>query len=254
MAGRDENRAADLNAFFARSDIDAIICARGGYGSLRLLSRLDWGTIRDNPKIFVGYSDVTSLHLGIARHGGFISFHGPMAAAHAKLNDAAKAQFWRMLECAEPQGLLAANSDGMQTIVPGMAEGELAGGCLSLMAHSCGSDFAPDFVGKIVLIEDVGEAIYRADRSLWQLRNTGAFDRAAGFVIGTLTNWRKQEVDPPLNTQEALFEEFFGSLGAPTIVGFPFGHEPNPLTLPLGVRAQLDADNRTLTLMESGVV
>jgi muramoyltetrapeptide carboxypeptidase len=253
LAGDDSDRAKDINSFFSRDEIDAIICARGGYGAIRLVDRLDWNAIRAHPKIFVGYSDITSIHLGIARQRGFVTFHGPMAAAHAKLGDSAKAQFWHMLESPNAYGELPADTAAISTLVSGSAVGELAGGCLCLMAHSCGSKYGPDFSGKIVLIEDVGEAVYRADRNLWQLRNSGAFDHAAGFVIGSLTNWKSMEADPPLNTPSMLFEEFFGSLGKPTISGFPFGHEPNPLTLPLGVKAHLDADSKTLTLLEGAV-
>ncbi|MCW3055291.1 MAG: hypothetical protein JWN14_4461, partial [Chthonomonadales bacterium] len=110
---------------------------------------------------------------------------------------------------------------------------------------------APDFRDKIVLLEEVGEAVYRADRDLMQLKNAGLLDQAAGFVIGTITRWQKEESDPPVNTPHALWEDYFRDLGKPVITGFPFGHEKDPLTLPLGVRARLDADARTLTLLDS---
>jgi len=253
LAGDDAGRAEDINRFFARDDIDAIICARGGYGAIRLVDRLNWEVMRSHPKIFVGYSDITTIHLGIARHSGFVSFHGPMTAAHPNLSDPTKAQFWQMLESIEPVGELPTDTSAITTVVGGAAVGDLSGGCLCLLACSCGSKHAPNFDGKIVLIEDVGDAVYRADRNLWQLRNAGLFENAAGFVVGSLTNWRKFEADPPLNTPEMLFEEFFGSLGKPTVTGFPFGHEPNPLTLPLGVTAHLDADAKTLTLLDPAV-
>lgn len=251
LAGMDADRAADLNRFFARDEIHAILCARGGYGSLRLLDRLDWETIRAHPKLFIGYSDITSLHLALARHADLVTFHAPMATAHPALNEVAARIFWQLLEEPAPLGTLPADPDSMQTIVPGEIEGELAGGNLCLLARSCGTRYAPDFRGKIVLIEDIGEAIYRVDRNLWQLKNAGAFEDAAGFVIGSLTNWRKMEAEPPLNTPMALWKDFFLPLSKPTIAGFPFGHEPDPLSLPLGVRALLDADARTLTLLES---
>jgi len=254
LAGSDQDRAADINSCFADADIDAIFCSRGGYGSLRLLDHLDWDVIRDNPKIFVGYSDITSLHLGIARHAGFVTFHAPMVCAYPKLNDTAMAQLWSLLEGdGGPELPLLEHQDtrtsAIQTLVPGIATGELAGGCLCLLAHACGSKYAPDLSGKIVLIEDVGEAVYRADRSLWQLRNAGVLDDVAGFVVGNLTNWRQQEADPPRNTPEMMFGEFFGELGKPAIMGYPFGHEPNPVSLPLGVTARLDAGSGSLTLI-----
>jgi muramoyltetrapeptide carboxypeptidase len=250
LAGTDAARAADLNALFAREEIAAIVCARGGYGSMRLIDRLDWETIAAHPKLFVGYSDITSLHLALARHADLVTLHGPMVSALPDLDATATEVFWRLLESPSAPGALPADPDALQTLVPGRSEGELAGGCLCLLAHACGSHFAPDFCGKIVLLEDVGEAVYRADRDLTQLRNAGLLDQAAGFVIGAITNWQKHEEDPPRSTPDALWQEFFGALGKPTLVGFPFGHAQNPLTLPLGVRACLDADARTLNILE----
>ena len=182
-----------------------------------------------------------------------MTFHSPNATSLRNLDALSSDVFWRSLEQTEALGTLPANSDTLQTIVGGTAEGELAGGCICLLAHACGSRYPPDFAGKIVLLEDVGEAVYRVDRDLTQLRNAGAFDNAAGFVIGTITRWQQSEAEPPVNTPSALWQDFFARMGKPAIAGFPFGHEPNPLTLPLGVRAHLDATNRALTLLEAAV-
>ncbi|HZO87432.1 MAG TPA: LD-carboxypeptidase [Chthonomonadaceae bacterium] len=250
LAGTDADRAADLNALFAREDIAGILCARGGYGAMRLMDHLDWQAIATHPKVFVGFSDITSLHLALERHADLVTFHGPTLFGLPKLDLTAAGVFWQLLESPEPFGPLPAPPETIQTLVPGSVEGEMAGGCLCLLAHACGSSFAPDFRGKIVLIEDVNEAIYRADRDLTQLKNAGLLEEAAGFVIGALSDWPKHEDDPPRNTPEALWRDIFVPLGKPTIAGFPFGHVPNALTLPLGVRARLDADARTLTLLE----
>ncbi len=250
LAGDDALRAADLTAMFARKDVAGILCAKGGYGSMRMIDLLDWPTIAANPKVFVGFSDITSVHLALERRLGLTTFYGMTLISLPKLAETAARVYWQILESDEAIGTLPAEPDAMQTIVPGQAEGPLAGGCLCLLAHACGSSFAPNFRGKIVLIEDVGEAIYRIDRYLIQLRNAGVLEQAAGFVLGTVTNWRGHEADPPRNTLEALWRDFFPTLGKPTLANFPFGHEPNPFTLPLGVRAHLDADARTLTLLE----
>lgn len=250
LAGSDAQRAADIEAMFVRPDIAAVLCARGGYGSMRLLDRLRWDVIAAHPKIFAGYSDITSLHLALARRAHLVSFYGPNVTSLPRLDETAARIFWKLLEDPIPYGAFPTDGTAMKTVVPGQAEGELAGGCLSLLAHACGSDFAPDFRGKIVVIEDINEAIYRVDRDLMQLRNAGLLDQVAGFVLGSVTHWQKKEADPPRNTLDALWQEFFAPLGKPTIAGFPFGHEPNPLTLPLGVRARLDAGARTLTLLE----
>ncbi len=251
LAGQDEARASDLNAFFAREDIDAIHCAGGGYGSMRLLDKLDWEQIRQNPKVFIGYSDITSLHIAIARKAGFVTFHGAMLATLLRSREEIRSVFWQMLEDPRPFGTLPTRDLKIETLVPGTVEGRLMGGCLTLLAHACGSPYAPDLRGKIVLIEDVGEAVYRLDRYLTQLWNAGHLQKAAGFVIGSVTNWRKNEENPERNTPENLWHDFFTALGKPTIYGFPFGHEANPLILPLGVKARLDANTATLTLLES---
>ena len=253
LAGRDEDRAADLNQLFANREVKAIFCARGGYGAMRLLDRLDWQTIRANPKIFVGFSDVTSLHLALARQSKFVTFHGPMLSTLTKCSAEARDIFWRLLEVPEPFGEYEVSAETMKTVVGGAAEGELAGGCLTLLAAACGTPDAPDFTGKLVLIEDVGEAVYRADRCLTQLKNAGLLQGAAGFIVGEITGWREQEPRPETNTPDSLWQDIFTPLNRPALSGFPFGHNPNPLTLPLGVRARLDATARTLTLLESCV-
>ena len=252
LAGTDAQRAADLNAMFADSDVDAVFCARGGYGSMRLFDLLNWDAIAANPKLFVGYSDITSLHTALASFG-WVTVHATMVSSLWKLNADTLARFWQVVESTAPLGLLPADPAAMQSIVPGVAKGELAGGNLCLLAQACGSRFAPNFDGKIVLLEDVNDAVYHADRDLTQLLNAGVLQQAAGFVIGTLTGWEKHEAEPPINTPGKLWTEFFGRLGKPTLSGFPFGHEPNALPMPLGVRASLDADARSLELLEAAV-
>lgn len=254
LAGTDAQRAGDLNAMFARNEVKAIFCSRGGYGAMRALPLLDWEQIARHPKIVTGYSDITSLHTALERHANLVSFHSPLTTTLPRLDDTSSALFWQLLETPMPGGTLPAPPETLRSVVPGAAEGELTGGCLCLLAHACGSPYAPDFRGKIVLIEDVNEAIYRADRDLAQLRNAGLLQEAAGFVIGTISRWEDQEEKPPKNSVNALWEEFFMPLGKPTLAGFPFGHEPNPLTLPLGIRARLDADAKQVTLLEAATV
>lgn len=253
LAGTDAQRAADLNEMLTRADIHAVLCARGGYGAMRLFDRIAWDHIPQEPKIFVGYSDITSLHTALSRRRGWITFHGPMVTTLTKLNVESASVFWRLLETPEALGILPADPESIKTVSGGQVEGELAGGCLCLLARACGTRDAPDFRNKIVLLEDVGEAVYRADRDLAQLRNAGLLEQAAGFVIGNITRWNKQEAQPPLNTPDTLWHDFFGEMGKPVLSGFPFGHEDDPLTLPLGVRARLDATGRSLTLLEPAV-
>lgn len=255
LAGTDAERAADIHQMFARADVKAIFCARGGYGVMRLFDLLDWNLIAAHPKIVTGYSDITSLHLALAQTAGMVSFHSPNATSLARLDQTAYDLFWRLLESADPAGPLPVEPSTLKTLVPGIATGTLAGGCICLLAHACGSRHTPIFKDKIVLLEDVHEAIYRVDRDLIQMRNAGAFEGARGFVIGTISHWQEHEKanDPPTNTPDSLWNDIIAPLGKPTIVGFPFGHEPNPITLPLGIQATLDATNRTLSLIEPAV-
>ena len=253
LAGEDALRIDDLHRMFEDPSINAIFCAGGGYGSMRLFGKLDIELIRANPKIFVGFSDITSLHLAIGQSANRVTFHGKMVVGLDKLDSASTDCLWKQLESLEPFGLMPVDPERLTTLVPGEVVGELAGGCLCLLAHACGSKYSPDFRGKIVLIEDVGEPIYRLDRFLSQLINAGAFDETLGFIIGTATAWEKQEADPPKSTLDALWKSFFVPMNKPTITDFPFGHIHNPLTLPLGRGAKLDATNKTVALLEASV-
>jgi muramoyltetrapeptide carboxypeptidase len=138
-------------------------------------------------------------------------------------------------------------------LVGGRAKGRLAGGCLELLSSAVGTPETPDFTGRIVVFEDVGIATYRVDRSLTQLKRAGLLERAAGFVIGTVAGWEREEKEPPVLTPDAVWRDHLAPLGKPTLLGFPFGHEPNPLSLPLGCLAELDTDAGTLTVLEPAV-
>lgn len=253
LAGRDEERFADLKAFLRREDIAAIFCARGGYGALRLFPRFEGWVAPAKPKVFTGYSDITALHLVLNGTFGWTTFYGPNACSLSKLDFEAADTFWRMLEVPSAPWELPAQADRMRRLVGGVVEGRLAGGCLSLLAHACGSRFQPNFRGCIVLIEDVNEMVYRVDRYVTQLLNAGVLQEASGFIVGTVTGWEREEGEKSGNHLHAVWEELLAPLNKPTIIGFPFGHEPNPLTLPLGVYARLDANNKTVTLLEAAV-
>ena len=252
LAGIDSARAADFTAMFARKDVDAVFCARGGYGAVRVLPLIDWSAVSANPKPFVGYSDITTLHLALERRARLVTVHGPMVASlGGGLSEASATCLWNILTSSEPMGKVHSGDARIATQTPGKATGRLAGGCLALLAAAVGTPDEPDFRDRIVLLEDVDEAVYRVDRYLAQLLGAGILQQAAGFVIGTVTDWEKQEKDPPEIDLEQVWRDHLGPLGKPAISGFPVGHEPNPLTLPLGCLAEVDADAGTLTLLES---
>ena len=255
LAGEDRDRAADLNAMFAREDVKAVLCTRGGYGASRILDYLDWDTIRAHPKPLIGYSDITTLHIAFLRYTDMVVYHAPMIITLSRdVSEHAIQNLFDILEKPEPIGTYDTREGNVQTLVPGIAEGELTGGCLCLVTATCGTPEQIDAKGKILVIEDVDEAPYAVDRMLTQLKRCGVLDEAAGFVIGEITDWQKHVSDPAESlTIEQVWQDIIVPLGKPAIIGFPFGHVVNPLTLPLGVQARLDAAAGTLTLLEPAV-
>lgn len=255
LAGVDRARGAELTRMFERPDVNAVFCVRGGYGACRMVEYVDWGVVMRKPKVFVGYSDITTLHLAMERFAGLVTIHGPVVVSHGqRLSETCSSTFWRMVREPKPFGLLDTGKAKIQTVRAGRVTGRLAGGCLSILAGAVGTPEAPDFAGRIVLLEDVGEPVYRIDRYLVQLKRAGLLQQAAGFVIGVVTGWRAEEkIEDPVITPEDVWRDHILPLGKPAIAGFPFGHEPNPLTLPLGCLAELDADSGTLSILEPAV-
>jgi muramoyltetrapeptide carboxypeptidase len=249
LAGTDAMRAGDLRKAIDDPSIDAIWALRGGYGTMRLLRAVELRTLRARPKAFIGFSDNTALHLALAR-AGLVSFHGPHAgnAFPAFTEDC----FRRVLCSATPAGPLPVPPDHapLATLQGGTAEGILAGGNLTMLAAACGTENAVIARDRILVMEEVGEAAYRIDRTFTQLRLAGCLDGVAGLVLGQFT-------DRPATPGEAAFEdmldELVGSLGVPAVLGAPIGHVDAQWTIPLGVRARLDADSGTLTLLEPAV-
>lgn len=258
-AGTDAQRLEDLHTLFADPEVAGIWCARGGYGCTRILPNLDYALIRRNPKALIGYSDVTALLLAIFRETGLITFHGPVAAS--ELTDYSRAQFIATLmeqrmEIAIriPEALSSQDKPGYkaQTIRGGMASGVLTGGNLSLLAAMAGTPHAPDFSGRIVFMEDVEERPYRIDRMLTQLRQACNLEKAAGIALGIFVDCLPEADVPSLSLMETL-EDQLADLGIPVVYGMPIGHISNQCVLPLGIKTRLHAEERTLTLLESGV-
>lgn len=253
LAGGDTDRAADLNAAIG-GDNAAIWAIRGGYGSLRALQHVDLRPLRDRPRAFIGFSDNTAVHLALLRLG-VVSFHGPHAGFE-HFPPATEAAFRQVLFHAEAAGTLPASDVGPVTVRAGVAEGPLVGGNLALLAAACGTAHQPDTRGAIVFIEDVAEPLYRVDRMLMQLRMAGALDDIAGLALGDFTampdpvHRAATDGEPCL---ESVVAELLEPLGVPIAMGLPFGHGRENWTLPLGVRARLDAGAGTLSLLEPAV-
>lgn len=250
LAGSDADRAADLQRGIEDPDIDAIWAIRGGYGTMRLLSRLDLAPLRRRPKAFVGFSDNTALHLALGRLD-IVSFHGPHAGFDA-FPGWAEACFRRIVERADPPGALPGDPDrdSPVALVGGTAEGRITGGNLALLAALCGTPYALDARDAILVIEDVGEPVYRIDRMLQQLALAGALDGVAGLAFGRFTRVPPRSPDRPL---EAVLREWAARFDVPAVSGVPVGHTAHNWTLPFGVRARLDAGAGTLEILEPAV-
>lgn len=250
LSGTDDARLADFQAALASTDNDAIWCLRGGYGTMRIIDRIDWGPLHDRPRPLIGFSDNTVLHLALRRRG-LISFHGPHPAAE-ELPEFSSSLLRRILSYPEPLGTLPFPESGgrAETLVGGVAEGPLVGGNLVLLAATIGTPWEVQAAGCILFFEEVGEASYRLDRLLTQLRLSSALRGVRGVAIGALSECPDEgsAETPPLS--EMLMDRL-GDLGIPVARGFPFGHQPENWTLPVGVRARLDATEGTLRLLES---
>jgi len=248
LAGTDAERAADLTDAFMDPGVDAVLCTRGGYGCARLLPFLDIPTLAAQGKLFLGFSDITTLHLAL-NACGLPTLHAPMALTFHWPRDA-----WVYESFA--RGLLGdmtvpADAGRGTTVVAGKATGQVTGGCLILIADSIGTQYAMNAKGKIVLIEDVDEPPHRVDAMLTHLLNAGSLEGAAGIVVGEMTR-SDERVDEGIGgtSWRAIIEERLKPLGLPMVIDFPFGHAKNMLTLALGIQAELDAEAGTLTYTE----
>jgi muramoyltetrapeptide carboxypeptidase len=245
LAGDDERRARELAALLEDRAVDAVVCARGGYGCQRILPRLDAALFRRAAKALVGYSDVTALHLWQLRRAGLTGFHGPMLEHGAWSGDEAEA-VRAALEGRAGEAVLRGEGRG-----GGRGEGRLVGGSLKLVATSLGTPFEVDTDGAILLLEEVGEKPYAIDRMLRQLEAAGKLAGLAGAGIGYLTGCVDPKRAEP--TAEAVVLEVLGPLRVPLVVGLPFGHDRPNLPWPFGVRGAIDGERGELRVLEAGV-
>lgn len=247
-AGTPADRAADFTRFYADPQIDVIWCARGGSSACRLWPLLDWDMLAAlPPKAVIGYSDTTSLLIPLNQRVGTSALHGPLVFEMGTLAPALLDWQLSLLQSLQPAGLVPGRA--AETLVPGTAEGQLCGGCMSLVAATLGTPYQIETAGKLLLLEDVGEAPHRIERFLVQLAEAGLLTAASGFVIGQATDADDSKTLP----MRQIWSDLLAPYGKPTVLGFPFGHVPNNYALPLGVRARLDAGAKTLILLEAAV-
>lgn len=261
VAGRKvipiSDRVNDLHDAFANKEVKAVFSIRGGYGCSQLLDKLDYRLIKDNPKIFIGYSDITALHLAISKITGLITFHGPVLLS--KFTDFTAQNFRNMLfdtqslELNNPQELSGIRDKfPCRTIVEGKAIGQLTGGNLSLISSLMGTKYEIDAKDKILFIEDVGEPPYRIDRMLTQLRLAGKFDQAKGIIFG-----KCEDCEGSLSTWNftlgEVLDNLLGDLKIPVQYGLMFGHTDNQLTIPYGIQAEFDTKVCGIKLLEKPI-
>lgn len=263
LGGSDEERLSDLHAMFRDPEVKAVFCIRGGVGSSRLVDRIDYDLIRRNPKIFLGYSDITSLHLAIHKRAGLVTFHGPVMIS--AFTDFTQEWFRKALFEPKPLGALTnppeANrlrpSHVLRTVRPGRAGGRLAGGNLTLLTQLMGTPYEVETRGRILFLEDVEEQPYNIDRMLTQLRLAGKFDGVAGVVWGECSDCVPREYKPSFESTFStgeVVDQILGNLRVPVLSGLAIGHTSDQLTLPSGIMATLDADKGELVVEEAATV
>lgn len=251
LAGSDAERAIEINELIRDPDIRYIFCARGGYGTLRILDRIDYDAARTNRPVVVGYSDVTALQLALYNVAGIPSISGPMVAVEWGAEDGIDPQteslFWRLVTDEHAGGIANPHDRSMQGISQGTAEGTLLGGNLAVLTRLVGTPYFPDCDGAILFIEDVGEPPYRVDGCLAQLRHAGVLQKLAGVVIGEFSEFEATPGRPSLTLDE-VFAEYFGRLGCPVAANLAYGHIPCKTSVPIGVRARLAVEDAAVSL------
>jgi muramoyltetrapeptide carboxypeptidase len=264
LAGDDKTRADELMAAFRDPETTAVWCARGGYGIARLLDRLDFDAIRRHPKVLIGFSDITALHVAIHQRTDLVTFHGPNVqdgfGGENETPPANEAALWRAVRAEEQTNLaqgyaydFAAMDDvALRPIHGGASRGRLTGGNLSVIAGLMGTPYEIDTAGRILFLEEVGERLYRIDRYLAQLWLAGKLQAAAGVLFGSFS----YPVNEPAESDDAvnsLLNEYFGRLDAPVLAGFPAGHAKHNVTLPIGALVELDAHKKHVRVCEQTV-
>ena len=263
LAGKDTQRASELMTYFKDKSIRAIFPGTGGYGSTRILSILDYDIIKNNPKIFIGFSDITGLHIAFNQIANLITFHTPNPmyglGSEKGLDPISELYFWSLIMNSDEYNYeipfdLYGDSLKVQTMVPGEASGKLVGGNLSLLCSMMGSDYEIQTAGSILFIEDVGEAPYRIDRYLRELKLAGKLDQVYGIIIGRFSRRESESPDKPSDFKmHQVFEQYFSEMKVPVIYNFPAGHGSKNISLPLGGNVLIDTNNELLKVLDSPI-
>jgi muramoyltetrapeptide carboxypeptidase len=245
LAGSDENRAGLVMRLFEDPGVNALVCARGGFGSLRTLPLLDFDTIRQNPKVIVGHSDMTALLAAITAKSGLVTFHGPLVTTLANAPETTRSTLLKAISSSTIVELKPAQGIALKA---GRASGRMIGGNLTTLCHMLATPFEPKFESHILLFEDRGEAPYRIDRMLSQMKLAGCFKGIAGVVLGSFEDCGS------LNGVFKIFEEHFKDIPVPILAGFDIGHGLQNMTIPFGLDASLDTDKQILVFDQPATI
>ena len=252
LAGSDELRAGELNDLFKDDKVDGIIAMRGGWGCARMLHLVDYKSMRKNPKVLMGFSDITSLLMAAYTKAGLVTFHGPVG--YSGWNDFSVDYVKRTIMQKETVIMLqpAFCKDKLCTITKGSAKGTLVGGNLAVVASMLGSHYVPDWKNKILFLEETDEEVYRIDRLLTQLKLAGVLDKISGFIFGECVKCDPEEPEKSLTLMQ-VFDDHIKPLGIPSFYGSMIGHIENKFTLPIGIEAEMNAGEGMIKLLEAAV-
>jgi len=256
LAGSDEDRVKDLHDMFRDKNVSAIICIRGGYGAFRLLDLIDYKLIKNNPKIFVGFSEITALQIAILQKTGLITFAGPMLAPNLSgtISEFTEEYFWRSLSSNKKIGRVKLPDNfKLPGINKGGASGRIIGGNLAVFAALLGTEFFPDLKNKILLLEDIGEVPYKIDRLMNQLRLAKVFKKISGMILGRFVDCYDHDPSKKTLTLGEVMDSYLHKLSIPIVYTFPHGHVDDMVTIPIGINVKLNATKGFVEFNESGV-
>jgi muramoyltetrapeptide carboxypeptidase len=253
LAGTDELRANEINELFENKTVKGIFCMKGGWGCARILDKIDYSLIEKNPKVLIGFSDITALLIAITTKTGLITFHGPVG--NSGWNDFTKSVLTNVTMTVKPFNFPENPSTENAPVIinPGKATGELVGGNLTVLSSLIGSGYLPDWKNKLLFLEEVKEEPYSLDRMLTQLKLSGVLNSISGFVFGKCAKCLAEEPIKSFTFHEVLLQHI-QPLGIPAFYGAMIGHIENKLTVPIGIKASMDAEKGTISLNESSVV
>ena len=257
LAGSDEERLSDLHSMFSNKNVKAIFSLRGGYGSGRLLDKIDFNLIKKNPKIFVGYSDLTMLQMAIFKKTGLITFAGPMLVTDfsENVNEYMEENFWKIVTNSKKIGkLYNPRDEKFYVLNSGRGEGQILGGNLAVLASLMGTEFMPNLKDSILFLEDIGEAPYRIDRLLNQFRLAKIFDNVKGIILGRFVDCYEKDKSKETIKLNEVIEHYLSDLKVPVFYSFSHGHIKENLTIPLGLRCKLNTSKGFVEILEGAVI